>query len=129
VIELGDVRAGGLDTTHLTLAELGDEIARADRSQLDATTLRVDRAARIAAPVASLLLPLIGVLLASAGPPFPRPALALLVCAAVGVGYQVLGAVGISLGYGKTLPPWLSGALPALGGLALVVTLALRRRD
>jgi len=129
VIELGDVRAGGLDTTHLTLGELGDEIARADRSQLDATTLRVDRAARIAAPVASLLLPLIGVLLASAGPPFPRPALALLVCAAVGVGYQVLGAVGISLGYGKTLPPWLSGALPALGGLALAVALALRRRD
>jgi len=129
VIELGDVRSGSVDTTHLTLRALGDEIARAERSQLDATTLRVDRAARIAAPAASLLLPLVGVLVAAGGPPFPRPALALLVCAAVGVGYQVLGAVGISLGYGKTLPPWFAGALPVLAGVAAVVALALRRRN
>ncbi|HVP27641.1 MAG TPA: LptF/LptG family permease [Myxococcota bacterium] len=125
-----DQRGGApLDTTHLTLGELGAEIARAERSRLDATTLRVDRAARIAAPLASLLLPLLGVLATAVGPPFLRPALAVLVCAALGVGYQVLGAVGISLGYGKTLPPWLAGGLPVAAGLLGVLALWLRRRD
>lgn len=128
MVELGEVRARALDTTHLTLPALAAEIARVERSGMDATTLRVDRAARLVAPLASLVLPLVGVLLAVAGPPFPRPALVLLVCAAVGVGYQVLNAIGISLGYGKTLAPWLAGGLPAVAGLAAIGFLAWRRR-
>ena len=88
----------------------------------------VDLHAKLAAPLACVVLPALALLFASGGPPFPKPSQILVVSVAVGIGYMLLSAVGTSLGYGGAVAPVVAGWGP-IGVLALVTLwLAVRVR-
>jgi lipopolysaccharide export system permease protein len=80
-----------------------------EREGYDATTYRVDYHAKLADPLACVVLPALVLLFAVTGPPFPGPAQTLLVSAVVGVVYILSSGVTASLGYGGALPPPVGG--------------------
>jgi lipopolysaccharide export system permease protein len=94
--------------------DLASAIRDAESRGYDVTGSRVDFHQKLAAPFACLLLPVVAQLFAMSGPPFPGPALTLLVSGTLGIGYMLLNGVCAALGYGGFLPPSIAGwVLPA----------------
>jgi lipopolysaccharide export system permease protein len=111
---------------HLNVQDLAREIRDAETNGYDATTYRVDFHSRLAAPLTCLLLPAVALFLAVGGPPFPGPALTIVLSSVLGVGYVLLTGVCASLGYGGFLPPSLAGWGPAMSLVVLTGVLAKR---
>lgn len=128
-MQLGEAPASTIDTAQLGVRQLVTVIADAEASGYSATTYRVDVHTKLAAPFACLLLPAVALVFAASGPPFPGPAVTILTCSALGIGYILLTGVFTSLGYGGKLPPLLAGWGPVifLTGLTLVLMLRGRR--
>lgn len=118
-----------VDTAHLTLGDLRREIEEVESSGYDATAYRVDLHQKLASPLACLVLPALGLLVATAGPPFWTPAQALVIAALQAVAYLVLTGVAASLGYGKMLPAAVAGWAPIALIAAIVAALAVRSRS
>ena len=114
------------DARNLSVAALRDEIRWVSAHGYDATAMRVDLAAKLAAPLGCLILPAVVFLYALWGPPYPKTAAALVSSVAVGVGSLLLGDLAASLGYGGAIPPWLAGLAPTAIFAALSSWLALR---
>lgn len=111
---LGEALPAEIDTMHLSVASLGRLIEEVEADGVDATELRVDYHAKLAEPLACLVLPAAILFFAVGGPPFPGPAQTLLVSAVLGVSYILLNGVAASIGYGKTLPPGPAAWSPTL---------------
>lgn len=126
---LGQDLPAEVDTSHLTLAALRREIRDVEESGFDATIFRVDLHQKLASPLACLVLPALGLLLATAGPPFWTPAQTLVLSALQAVGYLLLSGVATSLGYGRFLPPLVAGWGPIALLAGVVGFLALRSRS
>jgi LPS export ABC transporter permease LptG/LPS export ABC transporter permease LptF len=128
--ELGETLSAEVDTMHLSVAELAQEIREVEQGGYDATAFRVDYYAKLAEPFACMVLPAVVLLFAVAGPPFPGPAQTLLVSGLVGVVYILFSGVAASLGYGGAVPPALGGWGPVLlfGSVSAVLGLRLWRR-
>jgi len=124
--ELGTAVDAEVDTMHLSVGGLGRQIREFEADGVDATRLRVDYFARLAEPLACVLLPLAVLLFAVAGPPFPGPAQTLLVSALLGVSYILLTGVAASVGYGRSLPPALAAWSPIALYSAIASFLGLR---
>jgi lipopolysaccharide export system permease protein len=114
------------DARNLSVAALREEIRWAEEHGYDASRLRVDLAAKLAAPFACFVLPAVVFLYALSGPPYPRTASALVVSVALGVGSTLLNDVSESLGYGGAVPPWLAGWAPTALFGALSIHLLVR---
>jgi lipopolysaccharide export system permease protein len=125
-IRLGEAPTEPLDTMQLGVRELSRQIHDAEASGYDATIYRVDFHVKLAAPAACLLLPVVALLFAVGGPPFPGPAVMLLVSIVVGISYILLTGVCASFGYGGALPPVLAGWGPSIGYAVLAGFLAQR---
>jgi lipopolysaccharide export system permease protein len=126
-VRLGDEFAAEPDGTQLSIAELHAEIRALEARGYDATGLRVDLQAKLAAPLACILLPAIALVFATGGPPLPRPARVLLMSAALGLGYVGLSALGVALGYRGAASPLVAGWAPtAIFVLAGLVVAAAR---
>ncbi|MDH3518849.1 MAG: LptF/LptG family permease [Myxococcales bacterium] len=111
---LGEALPADLDTMHLSVGQLAEEIAEVEAAGYDATALRVDFHVKLADALACLVLPVCVLFFAVGGPPFPGPAQTLLVSGILGVAYIMVTAVGVSLGYGGTVPPAVGGWGPTL---------------
>lgn len=113
-VQLGEAPTETLDTMRLGVRDLVRQIREAEGNGYDATIYRVDFHVKLAAPLACLLLPAVALFFAVNGPPFPGPALTVLVSIGIGVGQVLLTGVCASLGYGGFLPPSLAGWTPPL---------------
>ncbi len=126
--KLGEDLARERDGSQLSIGELRQEIREMEGRGYDAKVFLVDLHAKLAAPLACIVLPALALLFASGGPPFPKPSQILVVSVAVGIGYMLLSAVGTSLGYGGAVAPAVAGWGP-IGALAIAtVWLAARVR-
>lgn len=128
LIQLGEAPTETLNTLHVGVWELAHEIHDVETSGYRATPYRVDFHAKLAAPFACLLLPAVALCFVLGGPPFPGPALALLVSTILGIGHIVLTGVCVSLGYGGFLSPSLAGWAPSAGLVLLAGILCRRSR-
>lgn len=126
--QLGEVPGTTVDTMHLGLRQLAGQIRDAEVNGYDATTYRVDFHVQLAMPLSCVLLPAVALFFAIGGPPFPSPAVTLLVGGGLAVGYVLLTGVCASLGYGGFLPPVVAGWGPAAILAILASALALRSR-
>jgi lipopolysaccharide export system permease protein len=117
-----------VETGELSIAELGAEIRELEASGYDAAPLRVDYYAKLAAPLACLVLPALVVFFAIAGPPYPSPALTLMFGILLAVGTVLATGAAASLGYGGRIPPLLAGAGPNALLALLAALLGLRAR-
>jgi lipopolysaccharide export system permease protein len=126
---LGQDLPAEVDTSHLTLRALRREIRDVEESGFDATIFRVDLHQKLASPLACLVLPALGLLIATAGPPFWTPAQTLVLSALQAVGYLLLSGVATSLGYGRFVPPVVAGWGPIALLAGAVGFLALRSRS
>jgi lipopolysaccharide export system permease protein len=124
--KLGRDMPAEVDTAHLTLRALRSEIREVEASGYDATAYRVDLHQKLAAPLACLLLPALGLLMATAGPPFWTPAQTLVLAAVLAIGYLLLSSVAASLGYGRVVPAAVAGWTP-IALLTVVVGLLIAR--
>jgi lipopolysaccharide export system permease protein len=115
-----------VETSELSIGELGAEIRELEASGYDATPLRVDYYAKLAAPLACLVLPALVVFFALSGPPYPSPALTLMFGILLAVGYVLVTGAGRSLGYGGRIPPLVAGAGPGALLALLAAALGLR---
>jgi lipopolysaccharide export system permease protein len=129
-VQLGETLSAKVDTMHLSVAELAGEIEEVEAGGYDATAFRVDYHAKLAEPLACVVLPAVVLFFAVTGPPFPGPAQTLLVSGIVGVVYILSSGVAVSLGYGGAVPPAAGGWGPVLlfGGIAAVLGVRLWRR-
>src|SRR5262249_36383770 len=123
---LGEAPSEPLDTKQLGALALVREIRDAEANGYNATPYRVDFHVKLAAPFTCLLLPAAAFFFAIGGPPFPGPALTILIGSVLGVGHILLTGVCASLGYGGFLPPSLAGWAPSAGLTALIGVLARR---
>ena len=123
---LGDTPHGRVDVTHLGLTELARLIRDDVRLGLDTRALRTDWHARLAAPLACILLPAIALALADSGPPFPRPGVMLLVSTVLALAHLVAVSIATALGYGGFLPPSVAGWAPMAMLAVLAATPRLR---
>lgn len=128
-VRLGEVQNATVDPAHLGAWRLLYLIDEADAQGYDTTTYRVDLQVKFATPFACFLLPTVALLFAIHGPPFPGPAVTILVSVGLGISYVLLTGVAASLGYGRVLPPTAAGWTPPALLLALVVLLAPRSRE
>jgi len=120
-----------IDTGDLTLTDLRREIDRALSGGYDARHFRVDLHARLAAPLACLVLPALVLIFAAAGPPFPKTGRIVLVGLALALAHGLGSSVAAALGYGGLLQPaiagWLPLALLSAGGLIWAAGAGFRR--
>ena len=119
-IQLGTEPKVQVDTMHLNARQLSQTIHDTQASGYDATAYQVAFHMKLAAPLVCLLLPAVALFFAVGGPPFPSPALTILVCIGIGIGSILLSDVFSSLGYGGFLPPSLAGWGPS----SILITLA-----
>lgn len=124
--DLGEVLTAEIDTMHLSIGQLADEIDAIEEDGYDATPLRVDFHVKLADALACIVLPASVLFFAVGGPPFPGPAQTLLVSGILGVCYVLLTGVGASLGYGGSVPPVVGGWGPT--GLVAAIALWLAAR-
>jgi lipopolysaccharide export system permease protein len=124
--ELGTDLPAEVDTRELSVGEVRREIRAVETSGYDATPYRVDFYAKLAAPLACIVLPALAFFFALGGPPYPNPALTLLFSFGIAFGYVLGAGVGQSLGYGGALPPVLAGTGPTLLLLLLAIYLGWR---
>ena len=117
--QLGETIEAEVDTMHLPVHRIAEEARSIEADGFPATEFWVDYQVRLAEPFACVVLPVLVLLFAVAGPPFPGPAQTLLVSGIIGVAYILLGAVSSSLGRGNVIPPVAAAWGPvALAGLA-----------
>jgi LPS export ABC transporter permease LptG len=128
-VQLGEAPTETLDTMRLGVRELAHQIRETEANGYDATIYRVDFHVKLAAPLACLTLPAVALFFAIGGPPFPGPALTVLVSIALGVGQVLLTGICASLGYGGFLPPILAGWAPPVGLAVLAGLFAKRSYD
>ncbi|MDJ0785980.1 MAG: LptF/LptG family permease [Myxococcota bacterium] len=121
----GDVNLQ-LDTRHLSVSQVQEEIGLLEANGVDATRFHVDFWAKLATPLACLLLPMLALFFALGGPPHPSTAASLVFSVAIAVSYTLLTGLGASFGYGGALPPPAAAFAPAL--LFTAIALALGRR-
>lgn len=112
-IQLGTEPQTQVDTMHLNARQLSLIIHDTEASSYDATAYRVAFHMRLAAPLVCLLLPAVALFFAVGGPPFPGPALTILVSCGIGIGSILLSDVFASLGYGGFVPASLAGWGPS----------------
>jgi LPS export ABC transporter permease LptF/LPS export ABC transporter permease LptG len=119
--ELGEEIPADRDTSHLTLADLRHELETARSSGYSVARYQVDFHAKLASPLACLLLPALALFFAATGPPFPRPSLIVFSSGIIAVGHLLLSGVGAALGYAGTLPAAVAGWGPTalLTGIAV----------
>ena len=127
IAELGERVPEDVETTELSGLELRAEIAELEQAGYDATPLRVDYYAKLATPLACLVLPGLALFFAVGGAPTPGPALTLVFGMGVAVAYVLLVGAAASLGYAGLIPPWLAGLGPTL--LLGLLAAALAARD
>ncbi|MEE2672580.1 MAG: LptF/LptG family permease [Myxococcota bacterium] len=125
---IGEAIQADVDTRHLSVGDLRDEILEVEGSGLDATHYHVDLIVKLASPVACIILPALALFFAVGGPPHPSSALTLVLSAVVAVAYVLLTGVGASLGYGGAVAPWVAGGAPTalFGVVAAYLGLRLR---
>lgn len=111
---LGEAFPADVDTMHLSVPQIAELIAEAEVDDVNATPLRVDYHAKLAQPLACIVLPAVLLFFAVGGPPFPGPAQTLLVSAIVGISYILAAGVSRSLGYGGALPAFVGGWGPTI---------------
>jgi lipopolysaccharide export system permease protein len=111
---LGEALPAEVDTMHLSVPEIAALIVEAEEDDVNVTPLRVDYHAKLAQPLACVILPAVVLFFAVGGPPFPGPAQTLLVSAIVGISYILASGVSRSLGYGGAVPALIGGWGPAL---------------
>lgn len=128
-VRLGEAQNATVDPAHLSAWQLWHLIDEAGTQGYDTTAYRVDLQVKLATPFACLLLPLVALLFAIHGPPFPGPAVTILVSVGLGIGYVLLTGVAASLGYGRVLPPIAAGWTPPALLIILVVLLAPHSRE
>ena len=109
---LGDKVPESVDTRHLSVEQLRDEIREMQEYDVDATALQVDFYQRLAGPFACLVLPALALFFALRGPPYRSSTATLVFSGIVAVSYTLLVGLGASLGYGKTLTPAAAGFAP-----------------
>jgi lipopolysaccharide export system permease protein len=114
---------------HLNARQLSLIIHDTEASSYDATAYRVALHMKLAAPLMCLLLPAIALFFAVGGPPFPGPALTVLVSSGIGVGSILVTDVFSSLGYGGFIPPALAGWGPSIVFFVLVGIFAARSQE
>lgn len=114
LVELDERPPADVSTIRMSVAQLRALIREAGHAGLDTTPYRVDLWAKLAAPFACVVLPALALLFATGGPPYPTPALTLLVGFTLAVAYVLLTGIGTSLGYGRYLPPAVAGAAPVV---------------
>jgi lipopolysaccharide export system permease protein len=127
--KLGRDMPAEVDTSHLTLDDLRHEIREVEAGGFDATAYRVDLHQKLASPLACLVLPALGLLVATAGPPFWTPAQALVLAAFQAIGYLLLSGVAASLGYGRLVPAPVAGWAPIALLSGVVGLLVVRSRN
>ncbi len=128
VASLGEEVPAEVDTMHLSVAELQDEIDAVRADGYDPRIFEVDLFVKLAAPFACIVLPALVLFFCVSGPPYPTSALSLVVSAAIAVGFVLLTGVAASLGYGGLLPPWLAGSAPMVLFAGLAAWLGIRLR-
>ncbi len=120
-----------VDTGDLTLRALRREIERARGDGFDPLAFEVDFHARLAAPLACVVLPALVLIFATTGPPFPRTARIVLLGLALALAHGLGSSVASALGYGGWLPPPAAGWIPigvlGLGGALWALREGLRR--
>lgn len=124
--DLGEDLPAELDTMHLSVGQLADEIVAVEADGYDATALRVDFHVKLADALACIVLPASVLFFAVGGPPFPGPALTLLVSGAIALGYVLLTGIGTSLGYGGSISPPVGGWGPTAIMAGVLLWLARR---
>lgn len=126
--DLGEAVQAEVDTRHLSIGELREEIREVEEHGYDATAYRVDLFVKIASPFACLILPALALFFAVSGPPHPSSAMTLVMSVVTAASHVLLTGVFTSLGYGGAIPPWLAGFAPQLlfGGLAIWLLIRLR---
>jgi lipopolysaccharide export system permease protein len=127
--ELGESIEAEVDTMHMSVAEIASEIRATEQAGFDATTLRVDYHAKLAEPLSCIVLPAAVLFFAVTGPPFPGPALTLLVSGIIGVVYILLAGLAASVGHGGQVPPLVGGWGPIAGFALLALGFARRMRS
>jgi lipopolysaccharide export system permease protein len=128
-IQLGTEPQTQVDTMHLNARQLSLIIHDTEASSYDATAYRVALHMKLAAPLMCLLLPAIALFFAVGGPPFPGPALTVLVSSGIGVGSILVTDVFSSLGYGGFIPPALAGWGPSIVFFVLAGIFAARSQE
>ena len=124
LMQLGQAPDTNIDTMHLGVWQLAQTIVDTQTAGYDVTTYRVDLHVKLATPLACILLPAIALFFALNGPPFPGPAVTLLMSGILGVSYILFIGVCAALGYGGTLSPLLAGWGPAMSATLLAGVLA-----
>ncbi len=112
VVDLGSAVPAEIDTMHLSVSELREEIDEVIDGGWDATQLKVDLHVKFAAPLACLVLPALVLFFCVSGPPYPTTAMSLIVSGAIAVLWVLLTGVSASLGYGGALSAPAAGWAP-----------------
>jgi lipopolysaccharide export system permease protein len=119
VLSLGEAVPAEIDTMHLSVRALREEIEQVRAGGWDTTQLDVDLHVKFAAPLACLVLSALVLFFCVSGPPYPSTGVSLMVSGAIAVAWVLLTGVSVSLGYGGVLPPAMAGWAPtALFALA-----------
>ncbi len=128
VLRLEGAEIGLQDPMHMNFWELAAEIENARADGYDTTAYRSDWHRKLAAPWACLLLPALTILQSAARREPRSRSLALLMSAALGISYLVLGDIATALAYGGLLPPAVAGWGVPLLFLAIAAGLSWRTR-
>jgi lipopolysaccharide export system permease protein len=112
VLFLGEAVPAEVDTMHLSVGELRNEIEQVRAGGWDTTQLDVDLHVKFAAPLACLVLSALVLFYCVSGPPYPTTGLSLVVSGGIAVSWILLTGVAASLGYGGALPAAVAGWAP-----------------
>jgi lipopolysaccharide export system permease protein len=115
-----------VDTRHLSVNELRQEIGVLGEGGVDTAAFQVDLYVKLATPFACLVLPALALFFALGGPPHPSTAATLVFSAVAATAFTLLTGLAASLGYGKVLGPELAGFVPVGLFAAAAVLLGLR---
>lgn len=112
VLDLGEAVPAEIDTMHLSVRELQEEIRQVRAGGWETTQLEVDLHVKFAAPLACLVLSALALFFCVSGPPYPSTGVSLVVSGAVAVLWVLSTGVSASLGYGGVLPAAVAGWAP-----------------